>query len=74
MWLNDIQALGMDGRMDKVGVLTTVPQVLVNVKLIGFLRIIFERQGPEKGAFLFLVSLFGTKQRVYSGRTPNHCD
>ena len=27
------------------------------MKLFGFLRIIFERQGPEKGTFLFLLSL-----------------
>ena len=29
-----------------------------SVKLFGFLRIIFERQGPEKGTFLFFLSLF----------------
>ena len=27
------------------------------MKLFGFLRIIFERQGPEKGTFIFLLSL-----------------
>ena len=27
------------------------------MKLFGFLRIIFERQGPEKGMFLFWLSL-----------------
>ena len=31
-----------------------------SVKLFGFLRIIFERQGSEKGTFLFLLSLAAT--------------
>ena len=28
------------------------------MKLFGFLRIIFERQGPEKGTYLFFLNLF----------------
>ena len=28
------------------------------MKLFGFLRMIFERQGPEKGTFLFVLSLY----------------
>ena len=28
------------------------------MKLFGFLQIIFERQGPEKGTFIFLLSLY----------------
>ena len=36
-------------------------QTLYNeyLKLFGFLQMIFERQGPEKGIFLLLLSLLG---------------
>ena len=34
------------------------------MKLFGFLQIIFERQGPEKGMFLFLLSLVDISRKT----------
>jgi hypothetical protein len=35
------------------------------VKSFGFLRIIFKRRGPEKGMFLFLLSLYEMSNAQY---------